>query len=128
MKDALVLREGREWMKLRRVDARGRLWVVIDGTVAMAGDIVRVPRLGLRLWEPDSDAGEPVSPFETEIVVDTLTRAVLFPESGRPSNPAKPALRLFKILQAAGLREQARIVWEWMRSKEDNSRAGRRAA
>ena len=109
-KDKRVVREGRDWMELRKVDPRGRLWMVTGGTLAAVGDIVRFPRLR-RLVDPQQADGEPpLSPFEAEIVVDTLTRVVLLPESGRPFNPLRRTLGLLRTLEAAGLEDQAEIV------------------
>ena len=123
-----VVREGKDWMELQKVDPWGRLWRVTDGTVAVAGDIVRFDRLNRFEGAGEADLEAPLSPFEAEIVVDTVTKAVLLPESGEPSTPVRQTLRLFGILKAAGLQDQAQIVWEWLGLLEDGDQSGRHAA
>lgn len=109
-----VVREGRDWMELRKVDPRGRLWVVLGGTVGLPGDVVRFPRLRRFAGTGTADREAPLSPFEAEIVVDMITRTILLPESGKPFNPLRRTLKLMKTLEAAGLKDQARVVWEWL--------------
>lgn len=110
--ERFVVREGKDWMELKWVDPRRWLWVVIGGTVGAAGDIVRFPVHRRPGGRGVADQADPLSPFEAEIVVDMLTRAVLLPLSGTPSHPARQALKLLRILEAAQLNEQARIVRE----------------
>lgn len=123
-----VVREGKDWMELRKVDPRGRLWVVLDGTVGMPGDIVRFPRLRSFVGG-GTDGGEaPLSPFEAELVVDPVTRSVLLPESGEPSDHLGRALALFRTLKAAGLSDQARLVWDWLKPEMGDRRQEERDA
>jgi len=127
-KEKWVVREGKDWLELQKVDPEGCLWVVTHGTVAAVGDIVRFPRLGGVGGAGADDLDAPLSPFEAEIVVDTVTQSVLLPESGRPFHPLRLTLELLEILEAAGLKDQARIVREWLGPAAGGSRARRRAA
>lgn len=127
-KEKWVVREGKDWMELQRVDPQGQLWVVLDGTVGMPGDIVRLPRLRNFVGTGAAAREAPLSPFEAELVVDPVTRSVLLPESGKPSDPQGQALALLKTLKTAGLKDQARVVWDWMRSTMGDSRREERDA
>ena len=126
--EKLVLREGRDWMELRKVGPGSGLWLVTGGTVGMAGDIVRVPRLGWIDPTADPDAVAEISPFEAEIVVDSVTRTVLLPESGQPFDPRLAAIRLVQTLDEAGLDLQARIVREWLDLTKRRGKTNRNAA
>ena len=109
-------------MELQKVDPDGLLWLVTGGTIAAVGDVVRVPSLE-RVDDPgDSDAAAGVSPFEAEIVVDSLTRAVLLP------SPFQDYASLLGDLEAAGLEAQAQIVREWSGLALRGKRSRRRAA
>ncbi len=127
-KERWMAREGKDWMELQKVDPWGRLWVVLGGNVGTPGDIVRFPRHRRFVGAGTADREALPSPFEAEIVVDKVTRAVLLPESGRPFNPLREARVLLKKLEAAGLDDQARVVWEWIGSVEGDSKDDRCAA
>lgn len=116
-KEKLVLREGKDWMDLRKVDPGGRLWLVTGGTLAAAGDIVRIPGLRRVGASADSDAAMGVSPFDAEIVVDSLTRVVLLP------GLLQGAGGLLRSLEGAGLDAQARIVRDWLCERTCKRRA-----
>lgn len=113
-----TLQAGNDWMELRKIDPRGRLWVVLNGTLGLPGDVVRFPRRR-RAAEVGFEAMP--SPFDAEIVVDMLGRTVLLPESGKP---LRRALKLMKILRAAGLRAQARVVAEAVGPARPHSQTG----
>lgn len=120
--ERLVLREGRDWMEVRKVDSRGRLWAVVDGTVGMKGDIVWLPRLQWSRHAPDDvDPDDAISPFEAEIVVDIVTKAVFLWKNFSPTG-------LIQSLKAAGLTEQMWIVRRWSARMLDDDEATRKAA
>jgi hypothetical protein len=127
-KEKWVVREGKDWLELQKVDPEGCLWLVTHGTLAAVGDIVRFPRLGGFGGAGADDLEAPLSPFEAEIVVDTVTQCVLLPESGSPFHPGRLTLELLETLEAAGLKDQARIVREWLGPAAGGSRARRHAA
>ncbi len=114
--EKVVVREGRDWMEVRRIDPRRRLWVVTGGTVGVAGDVVRLPSLPR------------ISPFDAHIVVDSVTGAVLLPESGEPRSRLGKAMQLVRLLEAAGLPRQAQIVRDWLRDTWDDDLRERHAA
>ena len=123
--ESVVLGEGKATMDLRRIDPRRRLWVVTGGTVGVVGDVVRLPDVGD--FDP-GDCPQGVSPFDVEIVVDSVTREVILSESGRPKSQLERAMRLVRVLDAAGLPEQAQIVRDWLRDRWEEDLRERRAA
>lgn len=114
----LVLREGSDWVGLREIDRRDGLFLVLEGTVGAPGDVIQLGRgIPSRLADVvGPDGNTLVSPFDTEIVVDILTKEVLLDEAGG-SDPLHQGDRLVGSLLQAGLRKQARIVRDRLRGE-----------
>lgn len=120
-----VLGEGKATMELCRIDPRRGFWLVTGGTVGLAGDVVRVP--DVRELDP-SGCQQEVTPFDAEFVVDSVTREVLLPESSRPKSRLGQAMGLVRLLEEAGLHEQAQIVRDWLCGSWEEDLRDRRAA
>ena len=111
--ETMTLRSDRNWLKVKRIDAQGLYWLVIGGTTAAPGDIVRFPGLNLGAWE--GGAAPRLSPFLAETVLDSVTGEVILPESGRAAHRLRQAMKLVRRLEAADLSDAAQRVRDWLR-------------
>jgi len=115
MKTTRMLRSGRNWLEVKRIDPRGLFWLVLGGTTAMPGDVVCFPGFDSGLPGAEDDPPPRPSPCAAEVVVDSVTGAVLLPESGSPASRLRQAMKLVRDLEAADLSGAAQMVRDALR-------------
>jgi hypothetical protein len=114
MGDTMMLRYRQDWLEVKRLDARGLLWLVVGGTTELAGDVVSFQEIRQALAKGVPPV-PPKSPFAADTVVDSVTGAVLLPEGGKPESRLRRAMWLVRQLEAADLSDQAQMVRDWLR-------------
>lgn len=124
----MTLGSGRNWLKLRKIGGQSRLWLVVDGTTAMPGDVVCFSAVGWGMPAEGDDPASRLTPFDVDIVVDSVTGAVLLPESGTPASRFRQATQLVRHLEAEGLSDPAQIVRDWLQPTLEEEFRNRDAA
>jgi hypothetical protein len=128
MRKTMVLGGFRNLLEVKEIDPRGRFWLVVGGTTALPGDVVRFPRLDGCLAATGKPLAGRLSPLDAEIVVDSVTRSVILPECGHPASRFKQAMALVRDLESSGLSDQAQIVRDWLQPTLDEEFHERDAA